>query len=142
MIPIGASNARERAIADSQFGGGATTWAPATWYLGISTTVPNDDGTNFTEPVGGSYARPAFTNNVTNFPAAVTVANVTTKSNGTKFTFTNPTGLWNTAVYYGWFTAVSGGTPEYTNQLDAPVTIRSGNTPVEFDIGQLVMEFD
>lgn len=139
---MGAHNARERAIADSQFGGGSTTWAPTTWYLGLSTTVPNDDGTGFTEPSGGSYARVAVTNNATNFPAAATVSGETTKSNGTKLTFPNPTGTWGAILYYGWFTVSSGGTPEYSNQLDSSITVRSGNTPVEFDLAQLVMRFD
>lgn len=139
---MGAHDARERAIADSQFGGGATSWAPATWYLGLSTTAPNDDGSGFTEPSGGAYARVAVANNATNFPAAVTASGETTKSNGAKFTFPNPTSTWGLVVYYGWFTASSGGTPEYSNPLDAPITIRSGNTPVEFDINQLIMRWD
>lgn len=136
---MGAHNSRQRAIADSQFGGGATSWAPATWYLGLSTTNPNTDGTNFTEPVGGAYARLAIVNNATNFPAATTVGGITTKANGIKFTFVNPTGVWGLIAYYGFFTALTGGTPEYSNALDAPITVRNGNTPVEFDIGQLVM---
>jgi hypothetical protein len=138
---VGAHNARQRAIADSQFGGGATSWAPATWYLGLSTTNPNQDGTNFTEPVGGAYARVAIVNNTTNFPAAVTTSGITTKANGTKFTFANPTGVWGLIGFYGFFTALSGGLPEYSNALDAPITVRNGNTPVEFDIGQLVMSW-
>lgn len=139
---MGAHNSREAQLANSQFGGGATTWAPATWYLGLSTTVPNDDGTGFTEPVGGSYARVAITNNATNFPPAQTVAGDTTKTNGTKFTFPNPTGSWGVVAHYGFFTTSTGGTPEYSNPLDAPITIKSGNTPVEFDINQLVMRWD
>lgn len=139
---MGASDSRERLIADSQFGGGATTWAPATWYCGLSTTTPNDDGSGFTEPVGGSYARVAVTNNVTNFPAAATVAGVTTKKNGAKITFPNPTGLWGQIPAYGFFTAPSGGTPEYTNTLDTPITVLSGNTPVEFDVNQIVIPVD
>jgi hypothetical protein len=130
-------------IADSQFGAGAISGvAPATWYLGISTTTPNEDGTGFTEPSGGSYARVAITNNSTNFPAAATVSGVTRKANGTAFTFPNPTGNWGAIVEYGFFTASSGGTPEYTNPLDTTITVQSGNTPVEFAIGQLSMPFD
>lgn len=136
---MGAHSARQQKIADSQFGGGATTWAPATWYLGLSITGPNTDGTNFTEPIGSAYARLAVTNNVTNFPAAVVTAGITTKTNGAKFTFVNPTGTWGLIVYFGWFTALTGGVPEYSNALDAPITVKSGNTPVEFDIGNLVM---
>lgn len=136
---MGAHTARQLKIADSQFGGGATTWAPTTWYLGLSTTTPNTDGTSFTEPVGGAYARVAVTNNATNFPAATATTGITTKSNGAKFTFVNPTGVWGLISYYGWFTALTGGTPEYSNALDAPITVRNGNTPVEFDIAQLIM---
>ncbi len=136
------SDARERVVADSQFGGGATTWAPATWYLGLSTTTPADDGTGFTEPAGGSYARVAVTNNATNFPPATTTGGVTVKSNGTAFTFTNPTGNWGMILYYGWFTAASGGVPEYTNPLDIQITVLSGNTPVQFAIGMLAMAWD
>jgi len=139
-----ATDARERLLADSQFGAGSivvssVTFAPATWYMGLSTTVPNDDGTNFTEPVGGSYARKGMTNNVTNFPNAITTSGVTTKSNGTDITFTNPTGFWGQLVYYGWFVASSGGTPEYHNPLDTGITVQSGNTPVQFAAGQLIM---
>jgi hypothetical protein len=139
---VGASDLRERLMADSQLGGGATTWAPATWYLGLSTTAPNEDGTGFTEPVGGSYARVAITNNSTNWPAATTSAGVTTKKNGAKFTFPNPTGTWGLLGWWGLFTASSGGTPEWSNPLDTPITVQSGNTPVEFDIAQLVMQFE
>ncbi|MFC5996957.1 hypothetical protein ACFQE5_22355 [Pseudonocardia hispaniensis] len=142
MVIIGATDAREVLIADSQFGGGATTWAPATWYLGLSTTTPNDDGSNFTEPVGGAYARVAVTNNATNFPPATTSSGTTTKTNGAKFIFPNPTGSWGLVTHYGWFTSSSGGTPQYTNPLDAPISPKNGNSPVEFDVGQLVMSWE
>lgn len=138
MVNIGASDSRERVIADSQFGSGT----PATWYIGLSTTQPNDDGTGFTEPVGGSYARKAVTNNVTNWPAAATVGGVTTKANGTKITFVDPTGTWGSAVAWGAFLASSGGTPEFTNGLQTPVTIKSGNTPVEFDVAALSLYWE
>lgn len=147
VVTIGASDAREVLILDSQFGAGvitigATTFAPATWYLGISTTFPNDDGTNFTEPSGGSYARVAIANNSTNFPGASTVSGVTSKSNGAKFTFPNPTANWGQIVAWGFFTASSGGIPHYTNQLDTAITVNNGNTPVEFDVQALVLQVD
>lgn len=138
---MGATDSRERAIADSQFGGGATTWAPASWFPGLSTTTPSTDGSGFTEPSGGSYARPTITNNATNFTAAVTSSGTTTKTNGTVFAFANPTGTWGLIAYFGFFTAISGGTPEYWFKLDAAITVQNGNTPVQFDIGQLVMTF-
>lgn len=143
---MGAVDVRERLLADSQFGGGAlgagSIFAPATWYLGLSTTVPNDDGTNFTEPVGGSYGRVAKTNDATNFPAAFTTAGVTTKWNGTAVTFVTPTAFWGIIIWYGWFTAVSGGVPQYVFALDNPIPVNNGNSPVEFAINQLRMTWD
>jgi hypothetical protein len=139
---MGAVDTQEVLIANSQFGGGATTWAPATWYVGLSTTTPNEDGTGFTEPVGGSYARVAVTNNTTNWPAATTSSGVTSKANGTVIQFTNPTGTWGLVTYYGLFTASSGGTPAYFNPLDASISPKSGNSPVQFDVGALVLFFE
>lgn len=137
---MGATDARERLILDSQFGGGATTWAPATWFVGLSTTTPNDDGSNFTEPTGGAYARVSKTNNVTNFLGAATdVSGVTTKKNTTAITFPTPTALWGAITHALFFTALTGGTPEYVVALDTTITVNSGNTPVEFAANQLII---
>lgn len=139
---MSATDARERAIADSQFGGGSTTWAPGTWYLGLSTTVPNEDGSGFSEPSGGSYGRVSIANNATSFPPAAMENGVTVKKNGIKFTFPDPTASWGTIAYYGFFTTSSGGVPQYFGALDTTISPKNGNTPVEFDIGQLVMAWD
>ena len=139
---MGATTPRAEIIANSQFGSGATTYSPATWYCALSTTTPAEDGTGFTEPVGGSYARVAVTNNATNFPPASINGNLAQKSNGAKITFTNPTGNWGIVSHVGFFTASSGGTVQYWQALDSTIAPRNGNTPVEFDIGQLLMTFD
>lgn len=137
-----ATAARERVIADSQFGAGAITGvAPATWYVGLSTTIPANDGSGFSEPVGAAYGRVAFTNNATNWPAASTSDGVTRKLNGAKITFPNPTGAWGTIVYWGLFLNPTGGTPEWVGALSAPIAPRNGNSPVEFDLQQLELIF-
>jgi hypothetical protein len=123
-----ATDAEERAVADLRFGSGT----PATLYWALSTTVPNEDGSNFTEPVGNAYARVAVTNNTTNFPAATTSSGLTVKTNGTAITFPNPTGAWGLLVYYGIYAVSSGGTPNYVNPLDTQISPQSGNTPVQF----------
>jgi hypothetical protein len=142
-----ATDVRERLLADSQFGGGAltangVTVAPATWYLGLSTTIPNEDGSNFTEPVGLAYARVACVNNLTNFPNATTVSGVTNKTNGAVFTFPTPTGFWGQIQYWGFFVVATADIPHYTNPLDNFITVQNGNTPVQFAIGQLLLPFD
>jgi len=133
---MGASDSREQAILNAIFGSGT----PATWYVGLSKTTPNDDGTNFSEHSGGSYARVASTNNTTNWPAATTVSGRTVKKNGTKITFPNPSNTWGTIVAIGFFTASSGGNPEITQLLDDAITVASGNTPVELDINEVEIE--
>lgn len=135
---MGASDSRERAILDAIFGSGT----PVTWYVGLTKTTPNDDGTNFTEHVGGAYARVAVTNNTTNWPAATTTSGRTVKKNATKVTFANPTATWGTILGIGFFTALTGGTPEITQLLDDPITVASGNTPVELDINGIEIEAD
>lgn len=141
-----ATDLMERVAADLFFGAGAIgATIPATWYLGLSTTQPNEDGSNFTEPTGvGSYARVAVVNNATNFPVAVTVSGVTTKTLATAATFPNPTANWALVpfAYYGWFIASTGGVPYLTNPLDIPITILNGNTPVQFAASQLIMVWD
>ena len=121
---MSASNARELVILDAEFGSGA----PATWYIGLSTTTPDDAGASFTEPAGGAYARAAVTNNATNFPAATTVSGVGTKKNGTAVTFPTATANWGTITHLGLFTASSGGTPAYTQALDASTPVNNGDT--------------
>ena len=135
---MGATDIEERTIADNRFGSGT----PATWYFAVSTTVPNDDGTNITEPSGGSYARVAVTNNTTNFPAASTTSGVTSKTNGTNITFPNPTANWGVIVAYAIFDASSGGNARYVDPLDSAITVNSGATPVQFDAGFLVLKVD
>lgn len=150
-----ATDGREVLLANMQFGSGLISvvatatliggaFAPATWYLGLSKTTPNEDGTNFTEPVGLGYARVSVVNDNTKFGPAVTTLGVTTKANVGKFTFANPSGTWGLMTDYGWFLSPTAGvgTPEYHHELDVPITVQNGNTPVEFDIGQLVMVWD
>lgn len=144
---MGASDDQERLSADLHFGAGAVviatvTYVPATWYLGLSTTQPNDDGTGFTEPVGFNYGRVAAANNGTTFPAATTVGGVTTKRNGAALTFPVPSGLWGVIGWWGWFSTATLGTPKFTGPLDTPITVQNGNSPVEFADSMLVIPWD
>ncbi|AEA27928.1 hypothetical protein Psed_5801 [Pseudonocardia dioxanivorans CB1190] len=135
---MGYKHAELMAQADTRLGSGT----PATWYLGMSLTVSNADGSGFTEPGSGvNYGRVAISNNTTNWPAAVLIANRVLKRNGAKFTFANPTGSWGLLVEWGLFLALTGGLPRITNPLNQPISPKSGNTPVEFDINALELPF-
>jgi hypothetical protein len=85
---------------------GATAYtAPATHYLGLSTTTPAADGTGVTEPSGNNYSRVAITNNTTKFPNASAGA----KANGEEIVFPTPSGSWGTCTYWVLYDASSGG---------------------------------
>ena len=133
----GASDPKLRALLDADFGSGT----PATWYLAAFLTMPGNDGTGYVEPSGGSYARLAITNNSTNFPAAATAGGTTSKANGAVFTHANPTADWGTIIGWGVFTVstVNTGTCQYSNLLDGSITVRNGQTPVQYDVGQWVI---
>lgn len=54
------SNYTSQALLNSLFGKTSNFGAlgsPPTFYVGLSSTQPNEDGTNVTEPSGGGYAR-------------------------------------------------------------------------------------
>lgn len=118
------------ALLDSIFGAGS----PATWYIGLYSDMPLDDGSGGTEITGGSYARKSTTNNATNYPNASSRQ----KANGVAFTFATATADWGSIVGIGFFTASSGGTPQYKADLVADRTVLNGDT-FSFAIGQLVI---
>lgn len=139
---MGATLNREAVIANNQFGAVSTGAVPGTWWVGLSVGTPSNDGSGFVEPSGGAYARVAVANTVANWPAAVVGSDgITRKSNGTKITFPNPTAAWGQVTHVGFFTAATGGTPEYWQALNTSISPKAGNTPVEFDVGMLSMAF-
>jgi hypothetical protein len=140
---MGAIDERERILADSQFGAGADgIYAPASWFLGLSTTEPLDDGSNFTEPSGGAYARVEGFNQTFNFPAAVTTAGQTVKTIVGTFNFPDPTTDWGVIGWFGWFTAATGGVPQFWYPLEVAITVKAGHKPVVIRPGSISMIFD
>lgn len=119
------SNALKAAILDYLYGRTALQ-VPDTLYVGLSTTAPNPDGTNFTEPSGNGYERVAVPNTTTWWYDA-TEANPSVKANALPILFNEATGPWGTVTHWGIFDAETDG-----NLLDwAPLT-----TPVSIDAGQ------
>jgi hypothetical protein len=115
--------------------GGASTIAPSTWYVGLSTTTPANDGTGVTEPSGNGYARVGVTKNSTSFPAASSRQ----ISNGTTITFPTASGSgWGTVTHFVLYSASSGGTFLGWGALASAQTVASGATP-DFPVGSLVI---
>ncbi len=118
---------------DARFGAVASS-APATYYVGLSTTTPTNTGSNITEPSGNAYARVAVTNNTTNWPAAASRS----KSNGTTITFPTATGSWGTVTHFVLFDAATAGNMRAWGALTASQSVASGATP-DFPVGALVI---
>ncbi len=136
---MSAGNSLENAILDHILGGGDYT-RETTLYVGLSTADPLDTFAGLAEPVGGSYARVAVTNNATNFPAASAGA----KSNGTAITFPTASGSWGTVTHFfiaNHATATAVGNLLFHGALTTPRTISSGQTP-SFSIGDLDITAD
>jgi len=120
----------ENKLLDHVLGGGDYT-RPATVYVALFTVAPSDSGGG-TEVTGGSYARVAVTNNVTNWPAASGGA----KSNGTEIAFPEATASWGTVVAFAIFDAATAGNMLYWATLTTSKTIDQGDT-AKFAVGDL-----
>src|SRR5678816_894966 len=112
------SDAQANAVIDSLFGASA-----AARWLAIMVSAPAGDGSGGVEVTGGSYARVAFTDNATTWPAAA----ARQKKNGIAFTFPAPTADWGTNMWgLGVYDAATGGVPKGFFKFSTPVTILNG----------------
>jgi hypothetical protein len=129
----------ENKLLDHVLGGGDYA-RPGTVYIGLSTTTPNDDGTNFTEPTGNGYARAAVTNNATEWPAA----SGGSKSNANDITFAQATGDWASGAdftHFGIFDGAGEATLLATGALTNERPVSIGDIPV-FRAGEIVVTLD
>ena len=92
---------------------------PATYYVALSTTVPNSDGSNITEPTGGAYARAAFTSMGTPVDGVIAI--------GDDVEFPESTGDWGTIQGFAVYDAASGGNVLMYEALTNPQDIVTDN---------------
>lgn len=96
----------------------ATTYtSPATVYVSLWTSNPNDDGSG-TEVSGGSYARTAVTFGAPSNGVSLNNADVV---------FPTATATWGTVGWIGINDALSGGNLLYHTALDVAKTIDNGD---------------
>lgn len=112
-------------INDRAFGSTSFSY-PVTYYLGISTTSVQKDGTGITEPVDGAYARIAITNNKTNF----SVSALGELSNLVEFTFPESTVDQGTIVDWFFSDAATGGNIWYYGTLTNSRNVESATVLV------------
>lgn len=106
--------------------------APATVYVALFVVLPIPAGTGGTEATGGSYARVAVTNNLTNWPAA----SGGTKSNGTLIQFPTASAGWGTITGFGIYDAPTSGNLLYFGLLQTAKPVLTTDAP-SFGVGTL-----
>lgn len=128
----------ERAILDHILTDPAYT-PPATWFLCLSTTTPADDGTNFTEPGIGGYARLATSAPDWDPAIGTTPA---TKANGNPIVFAPSTGAQGTFTHFGLALSSVVGTADvkFFGALGASIAVTLTAQAVQFAIGALVLK--
>lgn len=114
--------------------GGKNYTPPTNLYVALSTTAPNKNGGNVTEPSGGGYARVQVANTADNFPDASSGQ----KKNGATITFPEATGNWGTVTHFVIYDAATGGNALMYGALTASKTIEAGDT-ASFDINALTI---
>lgn len=138
------SNYTAQALLDSLFGNssnfGALGSAP-TIHVGLSSTTPAEDGTNVTEPSGGSYARVATAASDWN---AATLADPSLLDNANELAFPQATADWLSgtdlthAVLYD---AASGGNFLGSAALGTAKPVLNGDT-AKIAAGELDITLD
>lgn len=115
--------------------GGKASGVLGTCYMGLSTTTPAADGTNFTEPSSANgYARTLV--GQYNTPSTQVMgtpsfsAGVGTITNTSIIYFPEATASWGSITYFGLFTAASGGTPLVWGALTTATTVAQETIPV------------
>ena len=99
-----------KSVLDAIFGRTSPPSPPANLYVALSTTKPDPDGTGFTEPEGGGYARVQIANDLSSIdPATVDEDDIAIKTLPGPIEFPMATGNWGEIKYWGVFDAESGG---------------------------------
>lgn len=105
---------------------------PTTYYVALSTTIPNSSGGNFTEVTGGGYSRGLF--GTASTPSNGLVSNLNDVE------YSEATSSWGTVQAFGLYDAATGGNLLTWNTLSPAQTIVTGNQ-VRFKPGALKITF-
>lgn len=100
-------------------------------YLALSSTTPNQDGSNFTEPSStAGYARAVVglsNQSATQVMSAPT--NGTTQNKEIIF-FPEASSSWGTLTHFGLYSAASGGNLILYGALSSPITVAANYVPL------------
>lgn len=101
---------------------------PTSWFIGLSTADPTEDGSGLAEPADPAYDRLAV---------AFTVTDDTAENSGT-LEFAEATVSWGSITHYALFDAASGGNMIAHGSLTVAKNISAGDV-ARFIPGSIVM---
>jgi hypothetical protein len=102
-------------VAGNVYGSGTLTPLPSKYYIGLSTTAPNINGTNVTEPSGSGYTRMELTS--LGAPSSGVVTNTAA------IDFPESTASWGTATHFVIYDALTNGNLLQYGPLSTPRSI-------------------
>jgi len=115
--------------------GAATYTAPTGVHIGLSTTAPNDDGTNFTEPAQAlGYSRAEYSNNKTTWSTSSSGS----VNNAIALQWGSATGDWGTVSHFGIFDASQDGNLLAYGTLDTAKSVQNSDQ-AQFAAAQLTI---
>ncbi len=124
------------------FFGGTSFTVPSTWYVALSTAAVSKTTTSLTEPMGGSYARRAITNNSTNWLVADSndfYGQSGDARNAAAIAFPAPTAAWGSVVAAALTDSATGGDTWFVGSLTAPVAPATGTPAPTFAAGAFTL---
>lgn len=128
----------ENLILDAILGDDRGANIPATVYVGLFTSEPDDGGGGDEVPSSGTgYARVSVTNNSTNWPTATDGQ----KSNGTEVQFPIAVSSWGDITHFGVFDDAEDGNLLVYGEVSNPTTPDVGNAPF-FGVASLFITCD
>ena len=114
-------------VAGNVFGSKTTPAIPSTYYIGLSTSAPDEDGTGATEPSSSAgYARVAISNLGDPVNGEV--------SNEQAISFNESTSSWGTITHYVIYDAATSGNLLMYGQFLIPRIVETGTTLRENDL--------
>ena len=116
-------------------GGNGDAFNMSSAYLALSTTAPNKDGSNVTEPSSTlGYQRSALGgSSITRYMGSPTYDASTGKytiTNAKEIHFNVATSGWGTITHFAIYTYATGGTMYYSGQLSSPINVAEGEVVV------------
>lgn len=107
-------------------------------YMGLSTTTPSSDGSNFTEPdAAAGYARALIGIDGQSGTQLMEVEGASAANDQIIF-FPEATSTWGTVTYFGLFSAASGGVPLIYGALSSSVSVPANYVPL-FRVGSFTL---